>query len=324
MFGLVPTTTTTTTLTSTIPYCPAESQAGCIATTVPQVAQSVSTSVPTTTIQSTTIATPNTWIATASYPLSIDDQSCSPYNGYAYCIGGTQGGMSLTGSVYYARINSNGTPGNWMQTTTTYPIFVAMNTSYAGYGISLMNNNITSISANWTVPYVSYGTISQWIGIDGDGRLIQIGTFSEATGTYITFNERYPLESMIYGFKVNSKDHMYANITELSSGVWNMFITDVSTKQSYSLTESYPITNDWAIYVVEAPLWYTISSRIFGNFSNANFTNINAVINGESHNLCNSDLAEYYGSHGFSLTQSPEPKIINCISFNVTYKTNNN
>jgi len=61
------------------------------------------------------------WKSTTSYPLSIRFDSCVPYNGYMYCIGGSPNANSATKDVYYAQILTQGGLGKWTS-TTSYPI----------------------------------------------------------------------------------------------------------------------------------------------------------------------------------------------------------
>jgi len=61
------------------------------------------------------------WNPTTSYPLNIRFESCVPYSGYMYCVGGSPSANSATKAVYYAQILPQGGLEKWMP-TTSYPI----------------------------------------------------------------------------------------------------------------------------------------------------------------------------------------------------------
>ena len=61
------------------------------------------------------------WKSTASYPIKIRFESCVPYDGYMYCVGGSPDANFATNSVYYAQILSQGGLGTWYS-TTSYPM----------------------------------------------------------------------------------------------------------------------------------------------------------------------------------------------------------
>jgi len=65
------------------------------------------------------------WVATTSYPIPVDTQSCVASSSYIYCVGGDNetGGSSsnsvVTSSDWYAKLSSSGI-SSWNQ-TTSYP-----------------------------------------------------------------------------------------------------------------------------------------------------------------------------------------------------------
>lgn len=69
------------------------------------------------------------WGATASYPISVDDESCVGEGTYLYCVGGFTGdtytadGLESTNKSYFAAVSSSGGIANWSN-TTNYPTIV--------------------------------------------------------------------------------------------------------------------------------------------------------------------------------------------------------
>jgi hypothetical protein len=60
------------------------------------------------------------WKRTINYPTYIGEQSCAASgDGYIYCVGGTEDGVSATNAVYFASLHSSGVSA-WTQ-TTSYP-----------------------------------------------------------------------------------------------------------------------------------------------------------------------------------------------------------
>ena len=69
------------------------------------------------------------------------------YDGYIYELGGTTGtaGSGVQSTVYYARINANGTVGSWTSTTALpQALYKATSVVYNGYIYELGGNNGTS------------------------------------------------------------------------------------------------------------------------------------------------------------------------------------
>ncbi len=69
------------------------------------------------------------WGAAASYPISVDDESCAVEDAYVYCVGGFTGdtytadGLESTNASYFASVVPSGGIDAWSN-TTSYPISV--------------------------------------------------------------------------------------------------------------------------------------------------------------------------------------------------------
>ena len=105
------------------------------------------------------------WTSTTSLPITADPAVVTA-NGYIYSIGGcTSGGCSVTASVYYAKLNADGTIGNWTATTSLPSSGMgSMNATTAnGYVYTIGGYN-----GSYTVDTVYYaklkadGTVSGW------------------------------------------------------------------------------------------------------------------------------------------------------------------
>ncbi|MHB8443381.1 MAG: hypothetical protein ACYDAS_03390, partial [Patescibacteria group bacterium] len=105
------------------------------------------------------------WTVTTSLPTNIDRATSVVYNGYVYEIGGysTNGGGVLS-TVNYAPINSNGTLGTWIS-TTSLPIGVYQTTSiiYNGYIYAIGGSNGIVSSKIYYAPIKNNGTVGSWI-----------------------------------------------------------------------------------------------------------------------------------------------------------------
>ncbi|MHB8362920.1 MAG: Kelch repeat-containing protein, partial [Patescibacteria group bacterium] len=103
------------------------------------------------------------WTATSSLLTTTTQSTSVVYNGYVYEIGGYNGSTKIS-TVEYAPINSNGTLGTWMDTTSLpAPTYAQTSVVYNGYVYNIGGWNSTSIS---TVDYAllnSNGTLGTWI-----------------------------------------------------------------------------------------------------------------------------------------------------------------
>jgi hypothetical protein len=121
----------------------------------------------------------------------------------------------------------------------------------------------TAVTAKWTVPSVTATKVntysSDWVGIDGftNQKLIQTGTESDYYGGAAHYDAWWEIlpasETVISGITVRPGDVMTASITKLSSGSWNITITDTTTGKSFSSAKAYKGPGASAEWVVERP-----------------------------------------------------------------------
>jgi hypothetical protein len=88
-------------------------------------------------------------------------------NGYIYEIGGINTGTTVTTTINYASLNSNGVIGSWQATTPApYPLDLNEVIAYNGYLYSVGGDNInTGVYGTSTVEYAplnSNGTVGTW------------------------------------------------------------------------------------------------------------------------------------------------------------------
>ncbi len=104
------------------------------------------------------------WQPTTSYPSFGYGQSCVPYSGYIYCVGGYDGGF--TNAVYFAPMSSSGV-GTW-QPTTSYPFNISFQSCvvYSGdiYCVAGDDNGVTAVNATNYVYYapVTLSGVGAW------------------------------------------------------------------------------------------------------------------------------------------------------------------
>jgi hypothetical protein len=74
-----------------------------------------------------------TWSLSQPFPGPVVLQSCAPYSGYIYCVGGGNAVSTTTNGVYYAPLSSSGV-GSW-NTGTSYPDSIREGSCviYSGY-----------------------------------------------------------------------------------------------------------------------------------------------------------------------------------------------
>jgi hypothetical protein len=120
--------------------------------------------------------------------------------------------------------------------------------------------------------------------------LIQIGTENSVSPsgqvTSEAFYEMLPAVSInIPSLSVSPGDQMTASIDEVSSGLWQMTITDLTTSQTFSQQFSYTSTNSSAEWIEEDPSYSNGRLVPFDNFNTADFTNASTTSSGSVLNL---------------------------------------
>jgi hypothetical protein len=158
-------------------------------------------------------------------------------------------------------------------------------TNWSGYAVTGSSGSVTYVQGSWKVPAVAGSRFttaysSFWVGIDGfsSSTVEQIGTDSDVQRgkpVYYAWYEFYPLEAMqtISGFIIKPGNIIDASVTYASSA-FTLYIEDVNTSQSFSITESvanlgYTPAMSSAEWIAEAP------SSYFGVLPLANFGTVN-------------------------------------------------
>lgn len=139
--------------------------------------------------------------------------------------------------------------------------------NWSGYAIT--GGPFNSVSAQWIVPTVTAtkkATFSStWVGVDGfnNNSLIQTGTeqdFFSQSAHYDAWWEILPAaETVIPSITVHPGDHFSANIANNGNGTWTISITNTTTNQSFTTTQSYSGPQSSAEWIQEAP---TVGGRI--------------------------------------------------------------
>ena len=167
------------------------------------------------------------WAQTVSYPSNSQFNSCPIYNGYIYCVGGLVG-ASVTNSVYYAPISSNGAIGSWTK-TTDYPTPIEMESCVTenGYIYCMAgntNNGPGTVSTVYSAQVSSSG-VGSWTSQAGY-------PFPVFSPSCVTVSGYIECVGGVYG--ITTINHVY--FTKPSNGA----IT------SWTPTASYPTTIDEA------------------------------------------------------------------------------
>jgi len=209
-------------------------------------------------------------------------------------------------------------------------------TNWSGYAAvtnlnSPASNSVTKVSGSWTVPTVTGKTnaySSMWIGIDGysSTSVEQIGTEQDTTKSgaprYYAWWEMYPNPSiLISGMTISPGDSITASVTY--NGDYLLQITDNTTHQSFSTTQSATAQRSSAEWIMEAPSSFS-GILPLANFGTAGFSGAQATINGTAGAIDDAswqntsiDMVKRSGSviaHTLSLTDSA-----NTSSFSVTF-----
>ncbi len=174
------------------------------------------------------------------------------------------------------------------------PLLESVNsTNWSGYAAetnlnSPAANAVTMVSGSWKVPTVTGKTnaySSVWVGMDGysSASVEQLGTEQDTSKSgatrYYAWWETYPNPSVqISGMTISPGDSMSASVT-YSGGAFTLQMTDQTTGQSFSTTQSATAQRSSAEWIVEAPS--SISGVLpLANFGTATFTQAQATING--------------------------------------------
>jgi hypothetical protein len=190
---------------------------------------------------------------------------------------------------------------------------------YVDYGPSGVT--YSHVGANWTIPTVQASSTHEesatWVGIDGfnGNTVIQTGTWQTAdpSGTsYWAWYELYPAYAVVIPITVKPGDQMAGSVTQDSSGMWTLSLTDLTTGQSSVETQSYSGVLGSAEWVEEAPAEGG-AQQTLADYGTAAFTNMSVT---------DSDPGEVDASaismdQSGDIVSSPSPIVNN--GFTVTY-----
>jgi hypothetical protein len=134
--------------------------------------------------------------------------------------------------------------------------------NWAGY--SLGGGPFTAVSGTFNVPNIVAGpgdtVTSEWVGIDGvsDTSLIQAGATEEydpATAAVDVWAwwEIIPDPATPISMTVSAGDRMSVAIAQVSGSSWSISITDLTTGEQFTTTQTYTGPGQSAEWIVEAP-----------------------------------------------------------------------
>jgi hypothetical protein len=225
------------------------------------------------------VTTTETWGATLADGTTSNDTTVNLYT------------LVLTGSTWLissdvqpsTNVPPGATPGG---TPTTVG---ATSRNWSGYVAT--GGTFTAVSGTWTVPTVSVtapamGADATWVGIGGatSADLIQAGTeavVSKGTVQYVAWIETLPQPSQPVQLTVNAGDTVSVSITQESSGMWRIVITNATTGGAYSTTVAYASSTSSAEWVQEAPSTGK-GVVLLDRFGTVRFTNATAALNGQT------------------------------------------
>ncbi len=133
--------------------------------------------------------------------------------------------------------------------------------NWSGYAIT--SSTFTSVTGSWIVPTVTRSKkatySASWTGIDGfnNSNLIQAGTgqdYAQGRASYYAWWEILPApETRIGSLTIRPGDHVTASISKGSGSSWTIKVTDDSTGQSFTTTQTYTGPGSSAEWIEEAP-----------------------------------------------------------------------
>jgi hypothetical protein len=183
------------------------------------------------------------------------------------------------------------------------------------------------VSGEWTVPtlncvVVPNGGTSDWVGVNGwvdPADLFQVGTSSTCSGgsqsNFAVWSDGAFSYAWQQQFTVNAGDVISAEVQQSSSGTWTATVTDVTSGQSATASES-------AVYAGSSAEWVAEDSGVQGSsnltpladFGIVTFTNLRVT---PTSALTYADAIEMLTSGGSAEAMPSQPQ---GASFSVTYE----
>jgi hypothetical protein len=193
--------------------------------------------------------------------------------GLKLSTGGAISGTPLSGASFTFTTRVTDSAGT--STTSSLTIVVVapaisptseVSGNWSGY---VADGNYTVVQGTFNVPSVPQSATSshtaEWVGIDGassaDPSLIQAGveeTYNAATNSFVTYAwweilpaPETPISSLIVSPRAG--DQMTITISQLSGSSWSIRVSDDTTGQVFSTTQSYSGPGTSAEWILEAP-----------------------------------------------------------------------
>ncbi|MDO8335677.1 MAG: kelch repeat-containing protein, partial [Candidatus Saccharibacteria bacterium] len=106
----------------------------------------------------------HTTLDNAALPAGRSGSGYASYGNYMYLVGGSNTGGTATTNVYYAKMNPDGTIGQWIETASLPAVrTLAAAVAYKGYLYALGgHNDATDQSTVYYAPISSNGTVGPW------------------------------------------------------------------------------------------------------------------------------------------------------------------
>lgn len=188
--------------------------------------------------------------------------------------------------------------------------------NWSGYAVT--GSTYTSVTGSWNVPTVTATKHSRkarysstWVGIDGfkkgDDDLIQAGTEQDwfgGTAQYQAWWEILPAdETPITSINVHPGDLMTVSITQAVTD-WTIVVTDTTTDQSFTTTQTYHGPLSSAEWIEEAP---EVGRRIaaLANYGIVDFES--ATVNGGNPGFVDSDSGVMEKANGVVISTPSAP-----------------
>jgi Peptidase A4 family len=174
--------------------------------------------------------------------------------------------------------------------------------NWAGYAAT--DGGYTAVSATWTLPDIAIsiaaGTDATWVGIGGvrSRDLIQAGTDRAVTNSKTHLEawiELLPQPSRPVPLELKPGDSIQVSITQQGPENWLIAFNNVTTGQSYQVTEHYASSLTSVEWVEEAPSVGRGRQLPLDDFGTLQFTAASAIHNDEVVNVVQS------GAHAITM-----------------------
>jgi hypothetical protein len=196
--------------------------------------------------------------ASNSLPTSLNNESAIAYNGYLYVLGG-DANSGLLDSVYYARLNSDGSVGSW-QTDNSLPADVANGAAVEANGDVYLigGDNTGTLSSVYYAKLNSDGSVGAWQTAGNSLPAASEYATAVANNGYIYVVDGASGNPLVYA-KANSDGSVGAWQTASNSPSFNAFqlataangyLFVVGTDTSFPLTsvvQSAPLNSDGSV-----------------------------------------------------------------------------